>query len=645
MPKRKRTSTAKKGWKTRNKISEVQHLGAVKRRKLWDPESMTRAMNAVISKEMGVNKAAEQFDVPRTTLKDRISGRVKHGAKPGPPGFLTPEEDQELVDFLVECCKMGNGKTKREVIDCVKRLMEKKRAKEGLQMIKFNGEGWWYKFMKRHSELSLRTSDPLSHCRFNAVSQSALDNYFVLLRNTLEVNGLMDKPSYIYNMDESGMPLDHKQLKRVALKGIKKVHGPSSGNKAQITILACANAVGTMIPPMVIFKGERLNYEWTRGEVPDTKYAMSPQGWTDHELFFEWLSKQFTKSIPPSRPVLLLLDGHSSHFTLEAIKFAAENEIILFCLPPHTTHVPQPLDVSFFGPLKKHWSRVCHEYMADNPGKVVTRSQFSSLFNKAWFLSIQPHTIVSGFRKVGVYPFNSTAIKPYDNSSISNKIPEATPVMMTQPNERSSVSQDGFSEHNLEESGPGLSPVSYSEEQIELFQRRYDNGYNIYDDQMYVSWLQQQHPDDLPENLSSSTTIETQVNGEQVEPLNCNTSTEDDSTVDKENVVPSPEQPMDSTVDKENVVPSPEQPTYSLSASLANTRVFVSELREILGERRVVSKASTKSKSTARVLTSAESLALLIEKEKKKQEEEEQKAKRKEERDRKRQEKEEEKKS
>ena len=84
----------------------------------------------------------------------------------------------------------------------------------------------------------------------------------------------MDKP---YNMDESGMPLDHKQLKRVALKWIKKVHGPSSGNKAQITILACANAVGSIIPPMVIFKGERLNYEWTRGEVPDTKYAMSPQ--------------------------------------------------------------------------------------------------------------------------------------------------------------------------------------------------------------------------------------------------------------------------------------------------------------------------------------------------------------------------------
>ena len=73
---------------------------------------MAKAINAVISKEMGVNKTAEQFDMPRTTLKDRISGRVKHGAKPGPPGFLTPEEDQELVDFLVECCKMGEWKNK-----------------------------------------------------------------------------------------------------------------------------------------------------------------------------------------------------------------------------------------------------------------------------------------------------------------------------------------------------------------------------------------------------------------------------------------------------------------------------------------------------------------------------------------------------
>ena len=59
---------------------------------------------------------------------------------------------------------------------------------------------------------------------------------------------------------------------------------------------------------------------------------------------------------------------------------------------------------------------MCHEYTVDNPGRAVTKFQFSSLFNKAWFLAIQPSTIVSGFRKVGVYPFDPAAIKPYEIS-------------------------------------------------------------------------------------------------------------------------------------------------------------------------------------------------------------------------------------
>ena len=107
-------------------------------------------------------------------------------------------------------------------------------------------------------------------------------------------------------------------------------------------------------------------------------------------------------------------------------------------------------------------------------------------------MSIQPHTIVSGFRKVGVYPFNSTAIKPYDSCPSSNKMKAATPVMtpesaVIQPNEASSDPQNQFNKQSLEESGPALLPVSFSEGQIELFQRRYENGYDIYNDQMYVS--------------------------------------------------------------------------------------------------------------------------------------------------------------
>ena len=107
--------------------------------------------------------------------------------------------------------------------------------------------------------------------------------------------------------------------------------------------------------------------------------------------------------------------------------------------------------------------------MVDNPGKVVTRFQFSSLFNKAWYLSIQPHTIVSGFHRVGVYPFNSNAIKPYDNKT-PPETPTVTPTeatpAVTQHTEDLNAPQYLSGESALEVSGSGmLSPISFSEEQ------------------------------------------------------------------------------------------------------------------------------------------------------------------------------------
>ena len=270
--------------------------------------------------------------------------------------------------------------------------------------------------LSRHPTLSLRSTNPLSYVQTTALSPEKLSAYFDLLEKTLNEKGLLDKPNFIFNMDESGMPLDHKQLKRIATKGSKKVHGQASGNKSQVTIVACASAAGTVLPPMVIFKGERLNHKYIKGEVPG---RMSPNGWIDQELFYYWLSDIFLKHIPPQRTVLLLLDGHSTHFTPYAVSLAAKNGVTILCLPPHTAHAAQPLDVSFFGPLKKHWSSACHSVMAENPGRVVTKFSFSSLFSQAWYKAIKLETIVAGFQKVGVCPFNCSAISlpTFDNST------------------------------------------------------------------------------------------------------------------------------------------------------------------------------------------------------------------------------------
>ena len=55
-----------------------------------------------------------------------------------------------------------------------------------------------------------------------------------------------------------------------------------------------------------------------------------------------WLEKLFIPNIPSYMPVFMLLDGHKSYYTPEAISLAANQGIIVFCILPNTTHMTQP---------------------------------------------------------------------------------------------------------------------------------------------------------------------------------------------------------------------------------------------------------------------------------------------------------------
>ena len=115
-----------------------------------------------------------------------------------------------------------------------------------------------------------------------------------------------------------------------------------------------------------------MKQDLTIGEVPGTMYGMSVSGWIDSELFDGWFQGHFLAYAPASRPLLLLLDGHSSHFNPTTIRRAAEEKIIIFCLPPRTTHKTQPLDKGCFSPLKSYWKEECQIYLRNNPGKIIT---------------------------------------------------------------------------------------------------------------------------------------------------------------------------------------------------------------------------------------------------------------------------------
>ena len=206
------------------------------------------------------------------------------------------------------------------------------------------------------------------------------------------------------------MPLAPKPPKTIHKKGCKTAISLTSSTKEQVTVVSCVNAAGQCIPPMVIWNRKQLRPELTIGEVPGTVYGLSHKGWMDQCLFEQWFKRHFLRYAPPIRPLILLMDGHASHYAPDAVKLAAEEKVLIFVLPPNTTHLSQPLDKGVFGPLKVAWKNACHNYMSDNPGMVVQRYVFSRLFHSAWNEGVTMRNIQAAFRTTGVYPFNRDVI-------------------------------------------------------------------------------------------------------------------------------------------------------------------------------------------------------------------------------------------
>jgi len=146
-----------------------------------------------------------------------------------------------------------------------------------------------------------------------------------------------------------------------------------------------------------------------RGEVPESGYGLLTKGWINQELFEFWFKKCFLAYAPSTHPLLLLMDGRSSHYCPEVIRMATEDQIVVFALPPHTTHLIQLLDKSTFSSLKVCCRQVCHEFFVKNPGQVITRYNFRGLLSEAWYQAMTPRNS-AGFIVCGVFPFSRDVI-------------------------------------------------------------------------------------------------------------------------------------------------------------------------------------------------------------------------------------------
>ncbi len=381
------------------------------KRKAYSSETLQSAIESVNKGGKSVLEASKIFGVPRQTLADKVNCR--HTGVYGGTTALSGEDEEALVQYILYMASIGHPLTVADV-KCFAWSVGKRSSNPLCFTENGPSDKWWRGFKRRHPRITLRKADKLDRRRKAMSKPSVMNNHFDQLKEVLENSGLLDKPSNIFNVDETGIDMDSLTGKVVVDRNTKHPYQESRGEREHITANVCCSASGLVLPPMIIFERCFPSGHYSKCGPDSCLYGKSPNGYMDGDLFNSWFTTIFLPYTAHLRPAVLILDGHGSHLTIDVIDLAREHNVILYCLPPHTTHLLQPLDVSVFKSLKAYFAKLCGQVKLLTIGtpKVinVNRTNFTAIFREAFEKSMCIPSIKNGFRKCGVYPFSPEAI-------------------------------------------------------------------------------------------------------------------------------------------------------------------------------------------------------------------------------------------
>ena len=233
-----------------------------------------------------------------------------------------------------------------------------------------------------------------------------------------DLQEIFNDPARVYNSDESNIQLCPKTGKVLGIKGHKNIYEVAPGpEKSTLTFLGTFNARGDIVCPAIIYPYVRMPKDII-DNVPDNFFiGQSESGWMKSETFFEFIANGFVPWLSINnitKPVILFVDGHKTHLTMQLSKYCDENGVVLYLLPPNTTHILQPADVGVFVPMKDMWRKQVHRFQRQNVNEPIRRKDVAPMLKEVLDQISVP---TNAFRATGLYPLNPDDV---DYSKIIN---------------------------------------------------------------------------------------------------------------------------------------------------------------------------------------------------------------------------------
>jgi hypothetical protein len=354
---------------------------------------------------LSIRAAARLYSVSEATLRRRVHGRVGR-ADYRPVGHkLTITEEETLRAWLIDMDDRGYPLTPANLQSAANLLLQARTNSTDCV-----GQNWPSRFIKRQPDLQTRYNRKYDYQRAKCEDPVLLQQWFNLIHNTIIKYGIITDD--IYNFDETGFAMGIASTSQVITSSDRrqKPHLIQQGDREWATVIEAISAKGFILPPMVILKGKVHLQSWYEyRQLPsDWVISLSPKGWTSNELGLEWLTTIF-EPVTRARAVgayrLLILDGHESHATPQFDQYCKDHSIITLCMPPHSSHILQPLDVGCFAPLKKAYGNQVGNLMRLGINH-IDKPEFLTCLENARIEAFSVSNIHSGFAATGVVPFD-----------------------------------------------------------------------------------------------------------------------------------------------------------------------------------------------------------------------------------------------
>ena len=349
-----------------------------------------------------IRAAADSYDVPWERLRDRLhSIPLWRDCTPN-SCKLTPQEESAIVQYILDLDSRGFPPRPQDVQEMADLLL-------AIQSESRVGKNWTSNFIKHHTEIKTKFSRKYNYKRAQYEDPVIIGNWFKLIQNTIAKYRIMNED--IYNFDEAGFLMGVIATAKVVTSSEARNHPKTAqpGNCEWVSIIQGIGSYGWPLPPFIIFKGQSHLSAWYNdsGLPSDWVITLSENGWTTNEIGYKWIQhfNWHTKDHTKGKYRLLILDGHESHVSAQFQQYCTDNKVIALCMPPHSSHLLQPLDVGCFSPLKSSYGKQIENLMRLQINH-ITKLEFLPAFKEAFKAAFTEQNIKSGFWATGLVPYD-----------------------------------------------------------------------------------------------------------------------------------------------------------------------------------------------------------------------------------------------